>query len=169
MKAKRFLFLTMGWSLVILLLVLLISAIQPKRFPIGSELPQTILSTCQGTDTLKTCNSNPTIIMFFNTNCQYCIHELASFENHLQDFVNCRIIFITYDDSFLLCKDPLRWPNLVKAQNVHWAWIEREYLFKQFDNIIVPSLFIFNTNGILMMKFKGETRIDKLPAIIRSL
>jgi len=150
--------------MAILILWFFYSALQPPVLSVGALLPRLPCVTCKGADTLRTHGSNGTLIMLFSTLCPHCMYELDLFDKNYPAFSHIQIYLITTDPGFQPCKDSMRWLNLFAADRVVWATISEPDFNRHFGSAISPSMFIFDSAGILRCKIRGEVKLAKILA-----
>lgn len=163
---KRFFTLASGMLLLLLIIWLLYTALQPPVLPLGSPLPPLQFSGCSGPDTLNSGSGAPVLVMLFSLNCSHCLYELDLLEMHFSRLPVCSIWFITMDIGFDVCQDPRSWPTLANSERVWWGKSQKQQTVSLFGEAISPTLFFFNSQGLLHEKILGEVKIDKINNVL---
>ena len=107
----------------------------------------------------------PVIFVYFNSDCDYCKSEATKIQEHLTDFKNTLLVFISFEgvkDITQFAKDY----KLYKIENVLFLE-DREAKFSQiFDVNSIPYIVVYDKNKKLLRKFKGATKIDDILKVL---
>lgn len=108
------------------------------------------------------------LLIYFNTQCDFCQFELKELEKSVSKFENTEIVLISAEPLDTLRKFGQKYqfhlyPN---AGFYHCCY---DTLQKHFGKLISPTTFIYGTDGKLIRQFNGTTRIDEMLKVIRQL
>lgn len=106
-------------------------------------------------------NDAPTIMLFFNPDCDHCQYEAKAILEHQSDFVNTNFWWVATVDG-LAINDFSQKYHLDKLSNHYFAKIPAEKLVETFGSVSVPHIFIYDKTGVLQKEFRGETKIEAL-------
>ena len=106
-------------------------------------------------------NNTPTIILFFNPDCDHCQYEAKSILEHKSDFVNTNFWWVTTVDSSAI-NDFSKKHHLDKLSKHYFAKLSTEKVVETFGSVSVPHIFIYDKTGVLQKEFRGETKIEAL-------
>lgn len=120
------------------------------KSPAGQEV--LILDLSKGTGTL---------LIYFNSTCEICQLELQKIEERIADFKKGQIILVSSQElkeleSFI---DSNPW---IKSPNVHLLLDEEMEVAAYYGVRSVPSIFCYDSDGILKGKYNGFTKVDLL-------
>jgi thioredoxin-related protein len=106
-------------------------------------------------------NDAPTIILFFNPDCDHCQYEAQAILEHPSDFVNTNFWWVTTVDSSAI-NDFSKKYHLDKLSKHYFAKLSTEKVIETFGSVSVPHIFIYDKTGVLQKEFRGETKIKAL-------
>jgi thioredoxin-related protein len=106
-------------------------------------------------------NDTPTIILFFNPDCDHCQYEAKAILVHQSDFVNTNFWWVTTVDSSAI-NDFSKKYHLDKLSKHYFAKLPVEKVVETFGSVSVPHIFIYDKTGVLQKEFRGETKIEAL-------
>ncbi len=106
-------------------------------------------------------NDTPTIILFFNRDCDHCQYEAKAILEHKSDFVNTNFWWVTTVDSSAI-NDFSKKYHLDKLSKHYFAKLPVEKVVETFGSVSVPHIFIYDKTGVLQKEFRGETKIEAL-------
>lgn len=161
-KSKRNATLLIALLLAAVLAGLLYAALKPPALPLGARMPALAFASPTGSDTLRPSPTKPTLVILFSMRCPHCLYELDLFERHIDQLAGARIYLATTDRDFTPGADNLRWPLLSCAENVIWVRLEEKQYTRHFGAAISPCFFIFDHNGVLREKIRGEIKLEAL-------
>ena len=111
-------------------------------------------------------NRKPTVIIYFNPECEHCQYEASEIGAQPEQFEKANMILVTPDDSAKRVEAFALKYHLWEIDNLT-ILLDREKQFKnRFGTAVFPSTFIYGSDKKLVKMFRGETRMD---AIIKSL
>mgnify|MGYP001321865132 CR=1 FL=1 len=161
-KYKRTATFIISGILALFLIWLLHGALQPLKLQLGDGIPRIAIQTAAGADTLQPVPGLPMLIMCFSRKCPHCIYELGQFEQQMERFSGMQVLLMTTEREFSPGIDNLRWPNLSHAVNITWARVDEGDYKRCFGTAISPAYFIFDSQGRLTAKLRGEIKLDRL-------
>ncbi len=106
-------------------------------------------------------NDTPTIILFFNPDCDHCQYEAKAILEHQSDFATTHFWWVTTVDT-LAINDFSKKYHLDKLSNHYFAKLPAEKVVETFGSVSVPHIFIYDKTGVLQKEFRGETKIEAL-------
>lgn len=106
-------------------------------------------------------NDTPTIILFFNPDCDHCQYEAKSILEHQSDFTNTNFWWVATVDASAINNFSKKY-NLVSLSNQYFAKLPAEKVVETFGSVSVPNIFIYDKTGVLQKEFRGETKIEAL-------
>lgn len=104
---------------------------------------------------------NGTLLIYFNSTCEICQSELNKIEERIVDFKIGQIILVSSQElkeleSFI---DSNPW---IQSPNVHLLLDEEMKVAAYYGVRNVPSIFCYDSDGILKGKYNGFTKVDLL-------
>ena len=120
-------------------------------------IPDFVFYQLCGTPFTQNCLSGqqPTLLIYFSSDCDFCIHKIRNIAEHLYDFENKQLLFISLEsveviESFAENKGLLHQPNILFLQ-------DRSRIFpKRFGVRVVPHTLVYDKNGNLIARFSGQ-------------
>jgi peroxiredoxin len=108
-----------------------------------------------------------TVIVYFNSNCDYCQREVAAFEEQLAAFGQANILFVSSEEIHAIREFSNQF-DFSSSPNVQFLKIDEDLVYPTFGAISVPHLFIYSKNGLLVKEYKGETKIEAIVKYINT-
>jgi len=120
-------------------------------------IPYFVFYQLCGTSFTQDCLSGqqPTLLIYFSSDCDFCIHKTRSIAEHLSDFKDKQLLFISLKSveviqAFAENKGLLHQPNVLFLQ-------DRNRIFPdQFRVRSVPHSLVYDKNGDLIARFSGQ-------------
>ena len=106
-------------------------------------------------------NDTPTIILFFNPDCDHCQYEAKAILEHQSDFKTTNFWWVTTVDSSAINTFSKKY-HLDKLPKHFFAKLPAEKVVQTFGSVSVPHIFIYDKAGVLQKEFRGETKIEAL-------
>jgi len=106
-------------------------------------------------------NNTPTIILFFNPDCDHCQYEAKLILEHQSDFTDTNFWWVTTVDGSAI-NDFSKKYHLDKLSKHYFAKLSTEKFVETFGSVSVPHIFIYDKAGVLQKEFRGETKIEAL-------
>ncbi|PKP43129.1 MAG: redoxin [Bacteroidetes bacterium HGW-Bacteroidetes-13] len=102
-----------------------------------------------------------TVFIFFNSECDYCQHEAQDIQNHVEDFHETQFIFVSVEDKDRIRKFSETY-QLSHYDFIHFARDPSGSFITTFDANSIPFLLIYNREGKLVEKIKGQTKAENI-------
>lgn len=106
-------------------------------------------------------NEESTVIVYFNTHCDFCQFELEELERRVSEFEKVHFLLVSAEP-----KDTLRsysaQHSFDSLPNVDICRCSYKKLRQWFGKLAAPSIFIYDTEGKLIKNFRGAVRIDDI-------
>ncbi|MEO6931924.1 MAG: redoxin domain-containing protein [Chitinophagaceae bacterium] len=130
------------------------------RFPTVPPFTVVTLDSTNFTkDQLK--RNTPTLIMYFNPECEHCKHQADSIVANMEQFKKVQILMASYaqpEEISTFYNDH----NLKLYPNIH-VGRDTKYFFQPFYKILnLPFLALYDKKGKLLTTFEGTTPVAKL-------
>lgn len=155
-------------GLVALLLGKTILSISNKKKVLSSQktLDELVITDISGQQIhYEGAGGRSTVLLFFNTECEYCLEETQGVKRSGSSLANVRIFFISSESIETIARFAHQ-QNLLSIPGVRVGRMDKKLLEKNFDVVTMPSTFIYDSQGILIKKFTGLTQF---PAIEKYL
>jgi len=110
-------------------------------------------------------NDMYSVIVFFNSHCDFCKLELSSFKKHSSEIENIQFAFISSQpvDTLRNLKTKFDFSEMVGV-GIYYA--EETKIKEAFGTFGVPSMFVYDTDNKLVKQFNGFTRINEILQVI---
>ncbi len=124
------------------------------------ELPEMKLNEIDGDSIALTptdTRNKILIINYFNTHCDFCLHEIKDFREHVHLFPKTQIMLISAQEA-----DTLR--QFRKSSSLdsisHMKVYQCKYMkfTEHFGDVVPPTTFVYDSNRRLIKKYKGQIR-----------
>lgn len=105
--------------------------------------------------------NTPSVFIAFHPECEHCQYEAQTIYERYEELKDVDIVFFTYagDSTASAFKQQY---NLDKLENVHLIADTKNSMLQAFGVKTIPSIFIYNKEGILTKHYKGETKIEAI-------
>ena len=103
----------------------------------------------------------PTVLVWFNSECEYCQHEAWEIQQNSIAFKECQILFISEEKPEII-KSFSKEYNLNQYGHFYFLFDSRNHFSTTFDVNSFPSLIIYNEKGQLLKKIKGQVKVSKI-------
>jgi thiol-disulfide isomerase/thioredoxin len=124
------------------------------------SLPSLALFDVDG-DTLLLGGNRKTILIFFNSECDNCQHEVEQIVENKILFKDSHIVLMS-SESMAAIKAFAEKNGSPEIVNMHFTKISDVQANEIFGNFAVPQIFIYGSDGHLLKHFTGETKIDAI-------
>ena len=104
-------------------------------------------------------SNRKTIVVYFDSGCEHCQHELNQIFINKNSFKGSDII-LTSSELISTIKHYAERNCPQNFDNIRFTKINQDEAFETFGSLAVPQIFIYGADGILIKEFKGETKID---------
>ena len=172
MNLKRiFAFIILGVSLIVTgyLFYKIYSGIVDKNEIVRKRerLPDFCFYTLHGE---KSCpkrisNGNPTVIIFFDTECHHCTYEIGSIIKNAGLFINTNILLIS-DQPVRILKRFSEQYKLYKYPQIKILYADYRHITSVFGTVVIPETFIYCKDHNLLKVFRGEVSAEAIFKII---
>ena len=111
-------------------------------------------------DSIPFTNSNlkpnlNTIFIYFNSECDFCLHEAKNISQNLNKFKNVQFIFVSTEEIDTIKQFSERY-KLNNQPNVTFLYDNLDTFSSQFDATSIPYVLIYDQNKKLIKKHKGQ-------------
>lgn len=127
------------------------------------EMPKFSFTTIDGkTLTNKDLLPNHrTIFVYFNTTCDYCLHEAQMFRDNLDKLHNFQLIFVSFETPEII-KPFAEQFQLLNHDKIHFISDPRAAFSTTFDVKSLPSIVLYDENHKLVEVIKGQVKIETI-------
>jgi len=101
------------------------------------------------------------LFVYFNTECEFCQHELEQISQHLAAFKNTQIVFVSFEEIEII-KNFAKKHQLLNKVNVVFLQDKKLEFSKIFDAKSIPFILLYDVENKLVQKFKGATKVQKI-------
>jgi peroxiredoxin len=126
-------------------------------------IPNFSFKTLQNTD-YTNANLKPhtsTVFIYFNSECDFCQHEAQSISEHIEQFKNVHLLFVSTEDIETIEAFAETY-NLLTQQNITFLHDSTYTFSNRFDANSIPYILIYNKNQELVKKHKGQLNPDTI-------
>ena len=106
-------------------------------------------------------NAKPTIIVYFNTECEHCQYEATQIVKYQDQFKDVNLYMLSAENISQI-KAFAHKMGLDKISNLEMGKITVKESFEVFAFTSIPDILIYNASGQLQKHFKGETKIEAI-------
>lgn len=106
-------------------------------------------------------NKKPTVIIYFNTECEHCQYEATQIVKYQDKFKNVNLYMLSAENIPKI-KAFASQKRLDKISNLEMGKITVKESFEVFAFTSIPDILIYNASGELQKHFKGETKIEAI-------
>jgi hypothetical protein len=110
---------------------------------------------------LRFSSQRKTILVFFNSECNNCQHEVDQIVENKILFEDSEIVLMS-SESIAAIKNFAGRYDSRQIDDLHFTKIPEAQVEEVFENIAVPQIFIYGSDGNLLKHFTGETKIDAI-------
>ncbi len=106
------------------------------------------------------------LFVYFNTECDFCQHEAQQISEHLSEFKNTQIIFVSFEEieTIKIFADKY---NLLNKENVLFLQDKKLEFLEIFDAKSIPFILLYGSENKLIKKFKGATKMEKIITLLQ--
>lgn len=131
------------------------------------ELPQFSYKGTQGStftkEDLK--NGKPTVIIYFNSECEYCQHESQDIEQNIKKLKQVQLLFVSTENMETI-QNFARTYKLNIYDNIHFLSDSQNTFANTFDAHTIPFILIYDKDKKLVKKIKGQTKVSTILAAL---
>ena len=103
----------------------------------------------------------PTVLIYFNSGCDYCQHEAQSIEQHIESFKDVQLVFVSYETKETIQQFSKTY-KLNNYDNIILLCDTRDDFATRFDATSIPYLLIYDKDKKLIAKHKGQLKAEKI-------
>ena len=103
----------------------------------------------------------PLIIIAFNTMCDICQHEITDILNNIKRFDKVKIVMISSEPMDSIINFQKKY-ELNKYDKILLGQVNDVYANQKLGIDIIPQIFIYSSDKILIKVYKGETKLDAI-------
>lgn len=108
------------------------------------------------------------LFVYFNTECDFCQHEVEQISEHLIEFENTQIVFVSFEEIETIREFTSK-QKLLNKKNVIFLQDKKLEFTEIFDVKSIPFMLLYDIENKLIQKFKGATKVEKITAHLPSL
>lgn len=106
------------------------------------------------------------LFVYFNTECDFCQHEVQQISEHLLEFENTQIIFVSFEEIEIIREFATK-QKLLNKKNVLFLQDKKLEFSEIFDAKSIPFMLLYDTENKLIQKFKGATKVEKILKLLK--
>ncbi len=103
----------------------------------------------------------PTIILYFNSECEHCQYEAESIYQNVEQFTSANLLWVSYEDIAMIRQFAETY-KLTNYPNIHFTQIALEAVMSSFGSLRIPHIFIYDRDDSLVKEYKGEVKVETL-------
>jgi len=108
------------------------------------------------------------LIVYFSLNCEHCRYQLGVFNDHISEFKDFDLYFLTAEKGLFESSFITGFRKLRQCKTAHFGVIDPGQYIKEYGKLRVPSIFVYNKSGVLENSIYGEIKIEKLIEILNN-
>lgn len=124
------------------------------------------LTEVSGTPVTRLEEWNAMVVVYFNSTCDLCIHELEQIRLNIHDFGETPLVFISAEERQEIEKITEQF-ELDRAISVTFLQDAAQRFATVFSVKGVPETFVFQQGGVLKWRFKGPVKVQSILNQIR--
>lgn len=105
--------------------------------------------------------NTPTVIMYFNSNCEHCLYEISEVYRRRDAFQDYKVIMVSSEEITKLKQISKKYV-LDSLSFVHILQDSKREFRLIFGSEVTPSIYIYSSGKQLRKLFIGETQIDAI-------
>jgi len=103
-------------------------------------------------------NGVPLILVYYNSECDYCQNEAKDIKENINELKNTELLMVSSETPEAIKNFQSEFQ--LNEANIHFAMVDEQDMFDAFGSVSVPALFIYDREGKLVKSFKGKTKIS---------
>ncbi len=111
-------------------------------------------------------SNTATVFIYFNSECDFCQHEAQSISEHLEQFKEIQLLFVSTEDIETI-KAFAKTYNLLTQQNITFLHDSTYTFSNRFDANSIPYILIYNKSQELVKKHKGRLNPDAILKLLQ--
>ena len=125
-----------------------------------NDYPELTLRLVDGEELSTRALQGDNLFFLFQPDCDHCQQEAAQVEQHLGEFKNYTLYFISSAPMEEI-KAFAETYKLADHSNVKFAWTSTDGVLNHYGAIRTPSVYIYS-DGVLKGSFNGQTEIENI-------
>ncbi|MBT8244640.1 MAG: TlpA family protein disulfide reductase [Winogradskyella sp.] len=106
-----------------------------------------------------------TIFVYFNSTCDFCQHEAQSISENLDKFTDVQFLFVSVEEKSIIKQFAKKY-NLNNKPNITFLHDNTDTFSNSFGANSIPYLLIYDANGNLLKKHKGQLNANGILKIL---
>lgn len=106
-----------------------------------------------------------TIFLYFNSTCDFCQHEAQSISENLEQFTAVQFVFVSTEEIPIIQEFEETY-KLNNQSNITFLHDSTDTFSSRFGASSIPFLLIYDTNGNLLKKHKGQLNANGILKIL---
>jgi peroxiredoxin len=135
-----------------------VEEIQP---PVTNDLPTMQVGLLDGSTINAKEIKGKTVLVLFQPDCDHCQNEAKQIQQHLADFKDYNIYFVSSAAPEEIHKFSVDY-KLTGLPNVSFGFTTVQNVLDNFGSIQAPSIYIYTDNGKLKTHFNGEIEVEEI-------
>lgn len=107
----------------------------------------------------------PVVFIYFNSECEYCQHEAREIQENIAAFNKTQLLFVSTEKPAKI-KEFAKTYKLKDYDNIYFLYDDRDRFARTFDANTIPFLAVYNKDQRLVKKFKGQTKVSNILALL---
>jgi peroxiredoxin len=128
---------------------------------IRERLPAIDIVTASGDSIEFSALTGRLILILFTPDCDHCQREAADISSHFELFEDYRLYFVAAQTNEVLNEFAVKY-NLSDKPNVIFSQGPIVPVVKILKPTSMPTIFIYDENGLLVKRFDGETDVKTI-------
>jgi len=126
-------------------------------------LPKFSFQTLEGSTFTKANlpKNNKAVFIYFNTKCDYCFYETKDISEQLERFKSTILLLVSNESKEAIKSFAIK-QNLLGKEKVICLQDSAYTFAKQFEANSIPYILVYDAQGKLLLRHKGQLRAEKL-------
>jgi len=105
--------------------------------------------------------NNKIVFIYFNTECEYCFYETKDISEQLERFKATTLLLVSNEKKEAIKAFAIK-QNLFSKDQVIFLQDSAYTFAKQFEANSIPYILVYDAQGKLLLRHKGQLRAEKL-------
>ena len=105
--------------------------------------------------------NNKIVFIYFNTECEYCFYETKDISEQLERFKATTLLLVSNEKKEAIKAFAIK-QNLQDNSQVIFLQDSTYTFAKQFEANSIPYILVYDAQGKLLLRHKGQIRAEKL-------
>jgi peroxiredoxin len=137
------------------------AANEPSKVVEKDERPVMQINLSDGRQIEPKTLNKPSILIFFQPDCDHCQHEAQDIEKRLSEFSAYEIYFISSHPMEVIQQFAKDY-KLEDKPNVFFGSTSVESVLNNYGAISAPSIYVYTAEGKLKKSFNGQTDVQQI-------